>query len=69
MVALIIIFALLVLIFYIGSEKAQERGHDGLAGPLVIIFVIVMMVLNIKSCVSNTDFSPRYDYYDDRTPR
>lgn len=69
MVALIVIFVLLALIFYTCSEKAQEKGHDGLIGPLIIFVIIAMAVLSIKSCISNTDYSPRYDYYDDRTPR
>ena len=50
MVALIVLFVLLALIFY-------------------TFVIIAMAVLSIKSCISNTDYSPRYDYYDDRTPR
>lgn len=69
MVVLIILIALLVLIFYVGSDKAREKGHDWLVVPILLLFFLGTMVLGIKSCAKNSNHAPRYDYYDDRTPR
>lgn len=69
MIALIALIVLIALIFYIGSDKAQERGHDWIAVPIILFFYLAISFFCIKSCVQDSDHSPRYDYYDDRTPR
>lgn len=70
MVVLIILIVLLVLIFYVGSDKAREKGHDWLVVPIMLFCFLAMTVLGIRSCIKdNSNRSPRYDYYDDRTPR
>lgn len=68
MVALLITVGVLILIFYIGSGKAEEKGHGWLAIPLILIFIIFCTVGAIKSCAGSNHY-PRYDYYDDRVPR
>lgn len=69
MVALIIIIALVALMFYAGSDKAQERGHDWIVVLIILLGFIVITIFGIKSCVHDSSHSPSYDYYDDRTPR
>jgi steroid 5-alpha reductase family enzyme len=70
MLVLIILIALLVLIFYVNSDKAREKGHDWLAIPIILFVFLTFTVLGIRSCVKkNANRSPRYDYYDNRTPR
>lgn len=70
MVVLIVLIVLLVLIFYVGSDKAQERGRDWLVVPIILFVFLATTIIGIRSCVKdNSNRSPRYDYYDDRTPR
>lgn len=70
MVWIIILVAFLALVFYIGSDKAAERGHDWLVVPVLVISFIAIGIFSIKSCVHDAaNRTPRYDYYDDRTPR
>lgn len=66
-ILLIICAAVLGLMFYIVSDKAEEKGHDWLVVPFILIFGLVMLILSVKSCVqSGSNSSPSYDYYDDR---
>ena len=52
------------------SGKATEKGHDWLVVPILVIGFIVFGIFSIKSCVHDAaNRTPRYDYYDDRTPR
>ena len=51
MIALIILLGVLVFIFYICSEKAEEKGHDWLVSPALFIFFIFFIVAGIKSCI------------------
>ncbi len=67
--ALIILIVLLVLIFYVGSDKAKEKGHDWLVVPILLFCFLAVLIFGVKSCVKNSNHPPRYDYYDDRTPR
>lgn len=70
MVVLIILIALIVLIFYVTSDKAKEKGHDWLVVPILLFCFLATTILGIRSCIKdNSNRSPRYDYYDDRTPR
>lgn len=69
MLFLIILILFLVLCFYVGSDTAREKGHDWLVVPILLIFFFATTVLSIKSCIKDSDHAPRYDYYDDRTPR
>ena len=68
MIALVIIIVLLILIFYIGSGKAEEKGHGWLAVPVVLIFFIICAIGSIKSCADSNPY-PRYDYYEHHVPR
>lgn len=65
MVYLIIIVALLAFLTYIVSDKAQKNGHDWLIVPVLVIFFLFVIIMNLKSCVTSDD-SPSYDYYDER---
>ena len=69
MVILIILIALLVLIFYVGSDKAQKNGHDWLVVPIILFCFLATTVLGFRSCIKQASHTPTYDYYDDRTPR
>jgi len=70
MIWIIILIAFLALIFYVGSDKAEKRGHDWLIVPVLVISFIFIGIMGIKSCVHDSaNKTPRYDYYDDRTPR
>ena len=70
MIWIIVLVAILALIFYVGSDKAVEKGHDWLVVPILVIGFIVFSIFSIKSCVHDSaNKTPRYDYYDDRTPR
>lgn len=70
MIWIIILIAFLVLIFYVGSDNAEKRGHDWLVVPVLLIGFIIIGIFSIKSCIHDgANKSPRYDYYDDRTPR
>ena len=70
MVVLIILIALIVLIFYVTSDKAKEKGQDWLVVPILLFCFLATTILGIRSCIKdNSNRSPRYDYYDDRTPR
>lgn len=68
MIALIILLSVLVLIFYVNSDKAKEKGHDWLSIPIILIFLIFCIVGSIKSCADSNPY-PRRDYYEDRVPR
>lgn len=65
MVYLIIIIALLAFLTYIISDKAKENEHDWLVIPVIIIFFLFVVIMNLKSCVTSDD-SSSYDYYDER---
>ena len=70
MIWIIILIAIFALIGYVGSDKAEEKGHDWLVVPILVIGFIVFGIFSIKSCIHDgSNKSPRYDYYDDRTPR
>ena len=70
MIVLIVLIVLLILIFYVGSDKAREREHDILVVPIILFVYLAITILAIRSCVKdNSNRSPKYDYYDDRTPR
>lgn len=68
MIVSIILIVLLVFIFYVGSDKAK-KGHDWLVVPILLFCFLAVKILGVKSCVKNSNHTPRYDYYDDRTPR
>ncbi|MBP3741057.1 MAG: hypothetical protein J6I41_08075 [Bacteroidales bacterium] len=70
MIWIVVLVAILALIFYVGSDKATEKGHDWLVVPILVIGFIVFGIFSIKSCVHDAaNRTPQYDYYDDRTPR
>lgn len=70
MIWIIIFIAIFALIGYVGSDKAEEKGHDWLVVPILVVGFIVFGIFSIKSCIHDgSNKSPRYDYYDDRTPR
>lgn len=69
MIVSIILIVLLVFIFYVGSDKAKKKGHDWLVVPILLFCFLAVKILGVKSCVKNSNHTPRYDYYDDRTPR
>lgn len=70
MIWIIILIAFLALCFYLGSNRAEEKGHDWLVVPVLLIGFIIIGIFSIKSCIHDgANKSSRYDYYDDRTPR
>lgn len=69
MLFLIVLIVLFVLIFYVGSDKAREKGHDWLVVPILLFCFLATMVLGVKSCIKDSNHAPKYDYYNDRTPR
>ena len=69
MAFLIILIVLIILMFYVGSDKAKEKGHDWLVVPILLFCFLAVMILSVKSCVNNSNRSPKYDYYDNRTSR
>lgn len=61
----LISFGIFGLLFYIGSDKAKENGHDWLIVPVIVLFFLIMTFLSIKSCFNScTSKYPSTDYYD-----
>ena len=51
MIGLIICIGILIFIFYIGGDKARERGHDWLVIPTLFLFFIFMIVVGVVNCI------------------
>lgn len=67
------IIAVFLLIMWLASKfhSWDEKKNDGFGcGMIAIVGTILMFLLGVvstcKSCISDSNHSPSYDYYDDR---